>query len=277
MNKLIKYYPISLLILIFILINNCERDWSLLSLKEIDPNYPTTLYPLNPEEWQQLQLEFDILNDYKILSKLNEYGFTDGGPDYSKSHPNPQIKLTENEALQIAISTLVKNKKFTNVTDSLDLLSCPVRIFPDYSNNDSTRYTVAFFLQKYNGYEVLFSRIDVGLYGDGAYRLSGFWYSDIYIPPKDNVNSNLAKMLILGQKLIWYGYAGDYHELVVTENIIGSEINKVIVPTKKEENVELRVCWQIPIMFYDDDWIGWYIYVDTSDGEILYTIQMFRT
>ncbi len=275
MYKLIKYYSICLSILLFtIIINSCERDWSPISIKEIDPNYPTTLYPLITEEWQQLQDEFDVLNDYKILTKLNQYGFTGGEYDYSKRHPNPHIKLTENEALQIAISTIVKNKEFTNVTDSTTAMSC-VRSARSGLFGDSTNWSVYIDPQKYNGYEVLFSWIDVRLYGDGVYSLSGFWYNNIYIPPDDNVSSKLAKILVLGQKLIWSGAVGDIHEFIVTESTIGDEIDKVIVPIRKEEKIELRVTWQIPIMFYD--WIGWYLYVDTTDGEIVIKRQLFIT
>ena len=70
-----------------------------------DSKYPTTLYPLSEEKIQQLQNEFDTLNNYKICSKINQYGFI-GNDRYNRVYQN--IPINKDSALILAINTLLK-------------------------------------------------------------------------------------------------------------------------------------------------------------------------
>lgn len=247
-------------------------DGTSINNNEIDENYPAKLFPLTEDEWQKLQNEFDLLNDSTICTKLNEYGFT-GDRDNSKIHPDQGIKIDESTALRIAADCVLKNKKFTNVSDSLDLIAS--LSFSTVLEEDSTKWKFTFGPQTYNGYEIPFSWIEVYLYGDGVYRLSGFWYSDIYIPDDDNIDIENAKEKIIGESITWYGDDGKPNEFIIDQESILEPIVKAIFPLDKEDCIELRVVWKIPIEF--GSFTGWHVYLDTSTGEIIAIIQEFRT
>jgi len=267
--KIKLFYMLSLSILIY----GCSKNQSPLSSNHgiLDPHYPTILYSLSSQQLQLLQDEFDVLNDYKICTKLNKYGFT-ADLEYNFP-PNPRIKLTENEALQIATSTLIKNKKYTNVADRLDLLTSVYKI--NSLETDDTKWRIIFGPQQYKECVVQNTLIFVWLHGDGVYGISGFWYPEIYIPIINNVDIDEAKEKIIGEKIIWHGFGGEPHEFIVSDNSIADSVVKSIFPLEKEESIELRVTWKIPIIF--GSFIGWHIYLDTMTREIIQITQEFRT
>lgn len=269
MNKVIVFS----IIFINLMASSCFRDKSPLHDNDeyTDPDYPTILYSLPSNELQLLQQEFDTLNNYNIQTKLNNYGFT-GERDYSKIHTNPGIKLNVTTALQIAAQCALKNNKFTNVRDSIEFVNS--HFYTTLLEQDSTDWRLQFGPQSYNGYEVLNAKVSVFLYGDGVYKLFGFWYSNIHIPTIDNIDIEEAKDKILGEKIIWYDSAGEPNEFIVSENSIADTIQKIIFPLEQEESIELRVTWEIPIKF--DSFIGWHIYIDTMNGETISIIQEFR-
>lgn len=238
----------------------------------VDPNYPTILKPLTSAELSQLQKEFNELNDHKIQTQLNKYGFT-GKWDFSISHPNPDIPLSKSQAINLAIQCIFKNKKFTNVNDTTLFRSS--LIHSSKGNIEGTEWILRFSPQVLKGYEVITNFIAVLLYGDGVYCISGFWYPDIYIPEIDIISIDGAKQIISGQKIIWYDIMGNPVEFIVSDDKIGNNIIKTIYPIIENDLTELRLTWKIPILF--DDWVGWHIYVDTMTGEIISTIQEFRT
>ena len=267
-----RLYLNCLVLLLFII--GCEAPSSPPSEKdyEIDPNYPTTIYPLSDAEWQILQTELDSLNDSKLCTNLNAYGFTEK-QNYFAVHPNPNIKITKAEALQIALDCLNKNKKFTNISDTSAISKNIVTISP--TNTDSTCWVIRFGNQSYHGYEILKSHVSVVTFGDGVYYILGCWYLDIFIPSIENVDIEQAKSLVTGESIIWAGYNGEPHEFIVTEESIIDSIVKVIYPVETDSSLELRVTWKIPIRFLD--FAGWHIYLDTSTGDIITIIQEFRT
>ena len=199
---------------------------------------PTTLLPLTQDELQPLQKEFDALNGSAIRTRLNQYGFT-GKDDDTSLHPYPGIKFTKNKALQMAVTCLLKNKKFTNTADSQDLLSNIHHI--QLLETDSTAWKIVFGPQSYNGLKIPHSLIPVYLYGDGVYELSGFWYSNIYIPPIDNFTINHAKANIIGKSITYYGDDGKPIEFIIAQNSILEPIEKAIYALDKQNSIELRV------------------------------------
>jgi len=218
MSGKLRYYSLIFIIsLLSILIFNCGKllspffDYE----EEINNNYPSTVYSLSAEELQQLQKEFDLLNNNKICIRLNKYGLTGGDHFYRN---NPKIKIAdENIAINYAINTLIKNKKFTNVTDSKDLVKSG--FYVSYVNDDSTHWGIHFGSQKYRGYEVFRSKIVVALFGDGVFHIGGFWYKDICIPPIDIISKETARNKVIGRKIIWHDYGGPI-EFTVTENLV---------------------------------------------------------
>jgi hypothetical protein len=266
-----KFYSILFrFIIICFLFYNCEKIVSI-NDNEVDNNYPTILYFLTSDSLQQTQLDFDELNDSKICSRLNEFGLT--GHDHCYRN-NPQIKIShENDALEIAINTLVKNNKYTNVTNSLALVTGGYTI--GYINDEKTHWGIHFEPQQYQGLEVFGTRIDIALFGDGVFNIDGFWYKNIYIPFVDKVNKSSAKDAVIGQSIVWSEMNGESNEFIVTRSAVVNNFEKIVLPLEKENSIELRVAWKIPIQF--GSFIGWHIYLDTTTGEILGTVQEFRS
>jgi len=273
MNGKLRYYSLIFVIsLLSILTSNCGKLLSpFFDYEEELNNYPSIIYSLSDEELQQLQVEFESLNDNIICTRLNKFGLT--GDDYYYKHI-PEMKISdENMAINYAINGLLRNKKFTNITDSNELVKSGFQI--RNVNDDSTRWSIRFGPQKYRGYEVFRSKIEVGLCGYGVYYIDGFWYKDICVPPIDIISKEEARNKVIGRKIIWLGYGGGPNEFIVTENLVDVYIEKIIYPFEKEDTIKLRVAWQIPIIF--GSFIGWHIYIDTTTGEEIAIIQLFRT
>lgn len=267
-------HKISILIFIPLLLifafYSCKENL-VTSDEESDLKYPTILYPLSEEKIQQLQNEFDTLNDYKICSKINKYGFI-GNDRYNRVYQN--VPIDRDSALILAINTLLKNSKYVNIKDSATLISNGYNIIQ--GNAESTRWKIIFGPQIYNGFELPFTWLHIWIYGNEPYAITGHWYSNIYIPSKYKIDTEKAKEKVAGQKIIWYDIAGNPQEYIVTDESISADISKTIYPVEKGSSIELRVTWKIPIKFFSND-VGWHIYLDVMDGEIVNIVQEFVT
>ncbi|MFC1553317.1 hypothetical protein ACFL7D_01675 [candidate division KSB1 bacterium] len=258
------------LLLVCLTAVNCGLDRILSPESEsdsVDFVYPKAISALSSEELEKLQTEFDILNNNKIRSRLNKFGLT--GRDFAL-RDNPGIVISEDKAIEIAINTLIKNSKFTNVQNSLELEKCGYEI--RYSNDEKTHWGVYFRRQNYHGLEVIGARIQVLLYGDGVFNIDGFWYKDINIPRIDKISADEAGELSVGRKIRWHSHSGE-ELFIVDKSDIMDITEKVIYPFKKENSIELHVCWKVPIWF--ESMIGWSLYVDTTTGDIISKTQHF--
>jgi len=270
-NNLINLRLILLsLLLLYIACFGCKADL-ITSDVETDLNYPTTLHPLSEEKIQQLQNEFDALNKNKPCSKINKYGYI--GND--RCHRAYQlVPISQDRAFVLAVSTILKNARYVNITDSVTLIASGYKVIQ--SDTASTKWKIIFGPQIYNGFELPFTWITVRIYGNEPYTLTGHWYSDIYIPSRYTIDKEKAKQKVVGEKLIWGDIAGTPQEFVITDESISDNISNAIFPLEKENSIELRVIWKIPILF-SSDFVGWHIYIDVITGEIVKIIQEFMT
>jgi hypothetical protein len=268
--KITKCTFLFIILLLLFLVSCKEINLPLLNLDEINAKYyPTVLIQKTSDELYLLNMEFHKLNNNKIDTDLNRFGLT--GEKGILRHQNPRIKLSEKQALNFAVTALIKNSKFTNVYDSLELLSRDYYI--RYVHLDSTDCFVNFGTQQYNEYHIINSSIHVGVYGDGIYFINGSWYKDIYIPFHDNYNIDLAIDKILGKSITWDSEFGPPNELIIVRDLISEPIIKVIFPLVKENSIEFRLVWKIPIKH--NNFIGWHLYFDTTFGEVVAIIQEF--
>jgi len=270
MKAIFKYILLFILILILFFIG-CEGDSDLLSADDndkniFDHNYPFTIMPLSTQMLNELQTEFDNLNENQLCSKLNKYGFT-----ISETYCRSWDSVTTNEetALRIAKNVILKNSKFTNVIDYESLNSC--RYFISRLSGD--KWKVRFEQQNLDGLQIISGKISVRIYGGEPYSIDGNWYRSVYIPLVNNISKEDAQRLIIGEKIYWVGFSG-LQEFIIKESSIDDKIEKVICPWYKEEQIEMRVIWKIPIKI-DKYFVGWYAYVDTTIGEILTFAQQF--
>lgn len=256
--------PLVTIIVISLLCFGCSE----LSPLDSESVYPTTLSAVSDARLQELQNEFDKTNNYEISSKLNSYGYI--GNDGVAFSPEWQaVELSEGEAKQIGIKTLLRNKKFTNTMSEREILSREMKIDKLYRNNNNWKIKLG--IQKIKGFEVIGSVISLMISGGKVYKIWGSWYPDVYIPDHDKINQSEAKSGIIGIEIEIRGFYPHNSVFVVTDSSVG-EMNKVIFPLEKDNSLELRVAWQISIKFAGST--CWYIYLDTTTSEILGTEQL---
>lgn len=266
------FYPVRLIVplLVTLIFLDCTQNFST-SINDDDPNYPTVLKPLFAGTIRQLQNDFDNLNDHKICSIIDSYGFI-GEDTYHRIYQNFPIQA--DSALTLAVNTLLKNAKYVNVKDKVSLLSGGYKIIQ--VNPEGTKWKIMFGPQLYNGIELPFIRIYVWIYGNEVYAISGHWYSDIYVPANFKIDQERAKRIITGEKIRWCDSGGNPHDFIVTAESVGAEISTAIYPVETANSIELRVTWKIPVFFLGTD-VGWHIYLDAMQGKIVKIVQEFRT
>ena len=237
--------------------------------------YPTIIRPLSEEELENLQKEFREINNYLMCSRLDRYGLVEIGRVCSVK--NPDIVIEKDEVIEMAKSTLFKNRRFTNVTDTTNLIiRRATKVSPGREN---THWRIDYFPQQYEGHKVLDTQISLWAFGNGVYRINGHWYTDIFIPKEIRVNEAKAKESIIGTEITWYNAGGEEQILTVTkETLTNKPPKRVIVPLHVEDNIELRVAWEIGVSFsLNRNTPYWYVYVDVMTGELIRIDQLFVT
>ena len=221
--------------------------------------YPTVISPLPSAQLEMLKAEFREMNP-NFRGTLNQYGFID---DEVKSMEHPDTILTdENLMIQRAKAMLLKNSKFTGVTDTTAM-----SIFNSMSFVRGRLWMVIFNNQIYNGLEVKRSVIHVYLDANGVYRASGNWYNYIFIPD-EKISEEDAKNSIIGFEIEYYlGWGGGKRTYIVNEQDMTNPAVKIVLCQSSGENIELKVAWQISVGLP----CGWYVFVDTVTGEVLGT------
>lgn len=231
--------------------------------------YPTIIYPLSPEELKNMKDEFHK-NNPKICSTLNEYGFTCSKSMCYKGEGFDQNNYEYVKLINLAKSSLLKNSKYTNIADTslLEILD---------SRASKYNLRISFKDQIYEGFRVVSSsKFFVLLDSINVFSINGNWYNNIFIPTSYNINESRAKNIIIGEEVIWYDAMGEPRVFRVTRASMNNSAEQVILPLERDQTIELRISWQIPISF-GESFIGWHFYVDTMTGELLKIVQLFVT
>jgi len=229
-------------------------------------DYPTILTPLSETELSELQLELDSLLDTRYKATLDEYGLI-GIPGLLSRGSSSITDM--NDAISIAKVAYTRFSKFTNVTDtSLLVVKRATNQTGSIYHND---WIVYFENQKYDDIEVLNTGIFV-LITDNTTQLSGHHYKDIFIPTKDRISLKNAEDTVLDMELIYLGFA-DADTFIVTEQSLHvenayEEASIIILPYEKDDKIEMRVCWKIPI-FMGSIYPDFYVFVDILSGYII--------
>lgn len=226
---------------------------------EIERSYPTIITPLSADSLAALRQELALAN-IRLCSGLNEYGFTydrDVMCEARRSKglgPDP-----DHERLAaIAMDTLVRNAKFTGVADSSGLELRKVRrsSVPEIAK-------LTFEEQLYQGLLVDRTYITVVMDTVDVFAISGNHYPDIYVPTPA-ISSEQAQESLIGKVLLFGGFSPP-DTLVVAAEHMNLEPERVILPRKTDEGIELRVTWRVPVA---GDY-GWHIFVDSMTKECL--------
>lgn len=230
-----------------------------------DPNYPTVIKKLSPSAVTDLKTAFAQKNKY-FISSINEYGFCGLG-ELNNTHDSPPLlnPLTQAEAIEKAKNFVSQNPAITGVKNSADL-----KITMEYSDTGYWDKATYWYGRSVNQFidtiEILNSQIGFQIKNRELRSCIGNWYPDVYIPNKFNVSRDKAKASLTG-KIVWhYTIAGvPYSATITTSSLAASTTRLVIFPNTFNNQIELRVTWQINIpgpVFY-------IIFVDVMTGELI--------
>jgi len=257
------------LAIFLLLFLSCGDENNVLSTDDQHLGYPTTLFALSAEELRLLEAEFDSLNDNKISVTLDKYGLI--GTHTSLVIETSNNKITdENQAIRAAEATLVRNSKFTNVSDASLLAVKRTRKVHD------DNWEIHFKNQVYGDIEVIETEIGLRLH-EWVYMIwGGHFFRDIIVPSQFLIDEEVAKDSLIGYEIIWYDFGGQQQVYVISSNsFCQAQSDTVIVPLEKDEALELRVAWQVPIANAISPL--WYVYVDVMTGDIIKVVQLFVT
>ncbi len=228
--------------------------------------YPTTLNPLDDEALNRLRAAY-VTQNPRLCSTLDSYGFTSGlcYEDAVGLAPSADIGAM----IARAKAAIAENARFTGVSDSSSLhvksyIISPQRLF----------LRIRFDPQSYAGLEVVGSGISIHMDSCGALAIDGHHSREIYVPDPPSLSADQAQATILGLEITWFDSSGDPQVYTVTEGSFEGESVRVILPCERETSIQLRVAWRIPV---GPSLPGWYVYVDTMDGQILMVEQRFYT
>ena len=258
MRKIKNKILIAIIFLYFCFFYGCALN----SDNDSEDLYPTAIYSLSDSKLEQLQSEFDKLNNNKIGTRLDQFGYT----GYTMVYIASEAFISDsNTVKQMAITALIKNSKFTNVSKESSLSLN--RMFQTSNNS----WKIFFNEQVYKGLRVEETTLTVYLNSDGVYRLDNHFFKDIYIPPKTEYSESEVKESLLGREIKYYP---NRVYIITDSSFSGIPSEKVIIPVQTDTQIEFRVAWKINI---GESGFDWAIYVDTITGEEIKIIQNFIT
>ncbi|MBO6537235.1 MAG: hypothetical protein JJ966_13515 [Balneolaceae bacterium] len=249
------------------------------------PDYPVTIEPMSLLALDDLNREYHQLNNGKLCSTLNEYGFTGFSRILFPNDVNPcsgrvpeKVELDDPDPLiNLAKQSVVFNSRFTNVDElsALDikelvpLYGCTICEGPE-TNSVPLEWKIIFDNQRYQSIEVADTEIIVFVDAKGVNRIWGNWYSEIYAPGLLDVGYLEAKERIIGEELNLLTVTQQDSLLAITHEMVGQPDNFEIIPLKNNnEALELRKAWVVPISFKSQHYERINAYVDAVDGSIL--------
>jgi hypothetical protein len=245
-----------------ILLYGCEKNTYFV---ENDPNYPTIIEKISPDQLNKLKLDFAQQNIYLITS-LDEYGFC-GYSDSPLEALTPPIDTTvsESEAIEIAKEFLSRNSVFTGIENAGAIVYRSIEMTYKRFWDGNRGWHLHTAHQLIDTIEVLNTYIHIDIRGKAVYYCVGNWYPDIYIPKEFNCDSKTAKELLLNKTVTHYGWGGPCNVVITSESLQGSTTRLYVLPVEIGDHTELHLTWCINIPAP----VHFKIYVDVMTGEII--------
>lgn len=261
----INYIQIITFCFIFSVLASCQKENDLEPENDlpIDTEYPSKLFKLDPSVLNKLKLEAPYnINDYGLFKHEGNWGT--GTSPHSDS----------NFVVNLAKNTLIKHSKFSNVTSDSSLTVNSSRTRRESGGNHSYWYVV-FNNQVYKGLEIINTAINIRVM-DSVEWLDGHHFKDIYIPEENLLPKDTITEKIIGYVIVYYSHYGR-QEKEITKGLIVDDYIKKICWIEKEDFIEFRTVWEIPILATEGDGlipVWWYLYVDVLSGEIVHIHQI---
>ena len=242
---------------------SCDFDFtgSLSNDSYIDPLYPTKIYQLTENQRSNLQTNFDLLNNDKLCSSFDKFGFLKIDSECDVQITTMTIIRDHGIITKMAKQAVIDNSKFTNVVDSLSL------VVKDYHKITAGggHVRVSFEEQIYDDIPIHNTNIDVYYKADTIYAISDGWFKDIYIPKKVHSFSDVKNKLI-GKEFRDYTFGFKISE----DTFNRCTFHKEIYPLLFEDRIEIRIVYNL--IFTDKmGYNEWQIIVDILNYEILFS------
>ncbi|MCH7820350.1 MAG: hypothetical protein IIB40_12505 [Candidatus Marinimicrobia bacterium] len=224
--------------------------------------YPRAYPILSQRELDSIISDFKSQNGKDICVTFTEYG-TIG--EMEACGPNGTLVQPDSEgSITLAKEFLVRNSLFTGVTDSNELVITRLRWM--HSNNGLLE--INFGPQYVSGLEIFNSGFRVYVNTIGISAIAGSWFTGVIIPDSDRISAKQAEQELVGYEITYGDMTGEPISFRVQKDMIVEGTEKYIVRYFREDRFELRVAWRVKIGFP-----GWWIFVDTTTGEVLMVYQ----
>ncbi len=268
MNKT-KLFFLALLSLLFA----CKDDELFESFS--DPNYPTRYCVLSDSERNELYTNFD--SDLKDYFEVDSFGHLDRKNGKKLDSEIFEGKLNSVEDVEsIARNHTATYQTYYGISNVMDL---NVRKTTGYwvgygskfsqeHESDRNRWYVSFENQIFENIEVYGSKIGMYISPKGVYQSFGHWYPQIHLPSNEDVGFSEAKQKIVGKIIGYSDWGGSKQHAVTLDDFYSDDTpEKMIIPFRKGDCVEMRLCWKI------ESKTIWNFYVDVMSGELIMNEQ----
>lgn len=259
---------------------------NLLSVEESLADYPTIYSSIGFSDLEEMNEEYQSANNNHICSTLNRYGFTGYSELFFENGVSPcltrevvRVEMNNTDTLvTTAKKSLLKNSSYTGVQDTtlltaaevLPLYGCTICDGPDV-NNVPIEWKVTFANQKVDSVEVLETEIVVFIDALGVNRIWGNWYPDFEVPGFVIYGYEEVQNNLVGWQIDMRPYTGEEIIYTVKEQDLTITPERRYLPIENEgkQQLEIRVCWAIPINYENDNFEGWTAYVDIQEGFLI--------
>lgn len=256
---------------------------NLLTVDESLSDYPTVFSSIGLSDLEQMNDEYQADNNGHICSTLNRYGFTgysevlfEDGVSPCLSRDIVRVEMDNTDTLVTAAKeSLLKNSSYTGVVDTSQLI--PTELLPLYGcticdgpdvNSVPIEWKITFSDQKVDTVQVVGTEIVVFIDALGVNRIWGNWYADFKKPGFVIYGYEEVQQNMVGWQIDMRSYTGEEAIYTVREQDVTNRPKRVYLPYENEDKgqLEIRICWAVPIQYDGDDFDGWMAYVDIQEG-----------
>jgi hypothetical protein len=237
----------SLLLFLFFILASCHKENA---VNDIDPQYPTTIKPLDSQDYQTRLDAYWLRNPF-IFSDLNPYGYCNEHAQF-RDLPYPPIykEISAAEAIKIAKKFIAANQDETGVKDTSLLVFSVGDQFPVGDSYFVTYLQIQ--TQVVDSMDIQYAQIIIRLENDQVVECHNNWFPDVYIPLRFLISPDEAVSNLVGQDYSLPTLAGETSGKVTEAALAGATISKEIIQylgpyadRNSSSNLELRIVYKI--------------------------------
>ena len=264
MRKSLAFVGLSVLLL---MVGCNKNNW------ETDPDYPTIIEEMDKTGINQIAGELG-LSPMADCQSVDDFGFPliDLDDSLCIDTDNWIYYATSKELADSAQAAIFRYSHLLNVADTSEIQISSIistdqtsyeAFYEEPNDSGPPAWIVTTRPQQYNNLEIYGSSLKVVLAPDHIAGIAGHWFDKIYIPASDNLSEAEAKESLYNRT---FTYKSRY-EIIPTSGMTWHESKRVIIPVRRSNTIELRLCWAL----YPSTWE---ITVDTQTGEVITKVDI---